>query len=96
MRLRVEREQLRVFLEHLLVVRDVPLAGRRIAEETAGDAVVHAAARHRREGLVDHGRELRVTETAVLVEDEAQHFRLRELRLAPEAAELGIVGAANV
>ena len=53
-RVRVDREQLGVVLEHLLEVRDLPLARRRIAEESALDVVVHPAASHRAERLVEH------------------------------------------
>ncbi len=40
---------------------------------------------------MEHGGDLGVAEPAVLVEEEAQEFRLRELRLASEASELRVV-----
>ena len=72
-------------------MRDLPLPGRRVAEEAAGHAVVHAATGHRRERLVQRGGELGVAEATVLVQDETEHLRLRELRLAAEPAELRVV-----
>ena len=87
----VDREKLGVVLEHLLVVRDHPLPRGRVAEEAALDVVVHAAAGHQTEGPMEHCGDLGVAEPAMLVEEEAQEFRLRELRLASEASELRVV-----
>ena len=88
-------EQLRVVLQHLLEVRHLPLPRRRVTEEPALDVVVHAAARHGAERLVEHRRELRVAVAAVLVEEEAEDLGLWELGLAAEAAELRVVLAAD-
>ena len=90
-RVGVDREQLRVVLEHLLEVRFRPVASRRVSEEAALDVVVHAAARHRVERPLQHRRELGRAVTTVLVEQEAQDVHLRELRFAAEAAVLGVV-----
>ena len=43
MGLGIERQQVAVVLEHLLVVRHAPVALRRITEESAGDMVVHTS-----------------------------------------------------
>ena len=90
-RLRVDRKELGVVFKHLLVMRDLPLARRRVAEEAALDVVVHSATRHRPEGSVQHRCDLGVAEPAMLVEKEAQKPGLRKFRLAPEAAELWVV-----
>ena len=87
----IDRKKLGVVLEHLLVMRDLPLPRRRVAEEAALDVVVHTAAGHRAERSMEHRRDLGVAEPPVLVEEEAQKLRLRELRLAPKASELGVV-----
>jgi hypothetical protein len=91
MRLRVHREELGVVLEHLLVVRDLPLTRRRVAEEPALDLVVHAARGHRAKRLVQHVREVRIAVAAVFVEQEAKQANLWELRRATESAELRVV-----
>ena len=91
MRFRIDREELGVVLEHLLVMRDLPLPRRRVAEETALDVVVHTAGGHRGKRAMKHRRDLRVAEPAMLVEKEAEELGLRELRLAPEPSELRIV-----
>ena len=89
--LRVDREELGVIFEHLLVVRDLPLTRRRVAEEATFDVVAQATGGHRAERPVEHRRDLGVAEPPLLVEEEAQKLRLRELRLAPKASELGVV-----
>src|SRR5437870_3740700 len=91
----VDRKKLSVVLEHLLVVRDLPLPRRRVAKETTFDLVAHPTRGHRGERLVEHRRELRVTEATVLVEHETKDLGLRELRLAAEASELRIVLTAH-
>src|SRR2546425_2667523 len=88
---RIDGEELGVVFEHLLVMRDLPLSRRRVAEEAALDVVVHSAAGHGAEGAVQHRCDLGVAEPAMLVEKEAQKPGLRELRLAPEASELWVV-----
>ena len=93
--LRIDGEQLGVLLKHLLVVRDLPFARGRVAEEPALDLVVHPSRGHRAKRLVEHRRQLGVCEAAMLVEDEAQHLGLRELRFAAETAELGVVLTAD-
>ena len=89
--LRVDREELGVVFEHLLVVRDPPLTCRRVAEEATFNVVVHAAGGHRAERPVEHRRDLGVPETAVLVEKEPEQLGLRELGLASEPSELRVV-----
>src|SRR5713101_1470787 len=91
MRFGVDREKLGVVFEHLLVVRDLPLARRRVAEKATFDVVVHPAGGHRAECPVEHRRDLRITEPAMLVQQETQELRLRELRLASESTELRVV-----
>ena len=95
MRLGVDGEELSVVFEHLLVMRDLPLPGRRVPEEAALDVVVHATGGHRAERAMEHRRDLRVAEPTVLVEKEAEKLGLREFRLAPKAAELRVVLAAH-
>ena len=95
MRLRVEREQLGVVLEHLLVVRHVPLARGRVAEEPTFDLVVHAAGGHGAERLVQHVCEVRIAVAPVFVEQEAKEAHLWELRRATEASELRVVLSAH-
>ena len=95
MRLRVDREQLGVVLEHLLVMRDIPFTRCRVTEEAALDLVVHAARGHRAERLVQHVREVRVAVASVFIEQEAKEADLRELGRPAEAAELRVVLSAD-
>ena len=57
--LREHAQQSGVIFGHLLEVRHRPIARRRIAEETALDVIVHAAARHRRASFARPSRSSR-------------------------------------
>ena len=75
----VRRNEQRVVVEHLLEVRDEPLAVDGVAMEPAADEVVHAAERHRVERLLDQ---------LVLAtpEKKLERRRGREFRRAAEPA----------
>ena len=84
----VRRDEQRVVVQHLLEVRDQPLAVDGVAVEAAADEVVHPAERHRVERL-RHQLEL------VAPQQELERRRGRELRRVAEAAPHGIERAAQ-
>ncbi len=88
--LQVSLGEQRVVVQHLLEVRDQPLAIGGITAEAAADVVVHAAPGHRVQCLRDHLEGLWITEAAVQAQQQLQAHRGRELRRRPETAVPGI------
>ena len=85
-------QQRRVVFEHLLVVRDAPVALRRVAVEAAPLLVVGAAVAHVLERLARHVQRVAVAVAQVGVQQQIDGVGVRELRLVAEAAEHGVVG----
>ncbi len=84
--MRVDAQQERVVVQHLLEVRDDPLAVHAVAGEATADLVVHPATRHRPECLLRHRKRIIVTGERVVAEQELQHHRRRELGCSREPA----------
>ena len=82
-------------LEHLFEVRDAPVLGRRVAEETAFDLVIRAAASHPFERMHGHAPQLVVRAHNRLLEQQQDGVGLGKLRRVAEAAVLGIVRRPN-
>ena len=89
---RVDREQLRVVVQHLFEVRDRPLAVHAVAAEAAAELVVQAAARHAVQRMRDHRERalVRFLAAARVPHGEQQLDRggVREFRRVSKAAVL--------
>src|SRR5262249_4503615 len=86
----VDGGELRVVVEHLLEVRDLPGRVGRVAMETAADVIVDAARRHLLERQGHHLEGPRLSRATVVAEQEVEVRGARELRPAPEAAVHGV------
>ena len=82
---RVDAEQLRVVVEHLLEVRHHPAAVDGVAREAAAELVEDPAAGHRPQRPVGHPGRVRGPRPGGVPEQELQHHRGRELGGAAEA-----------
>ena len=86
----VDPHEQRLVVEHLLEVRDEPLAVDGVAGEAAADVVVHATRRHRVERCRDDLPQPRLAGAQEPVQQEVEAHRGRELRRRAEPAPLGI------
>ena len=87
----VDPQQLCVVIEHLLEMRHHPCRVDRVPGEATGELVVHAAARHRLAGSVDHlDRPLRPG-TSVVAHEKLENHGRREFRRRAEAAVLRVI-----
>src|SRR4029077_18595739 len=77
-------QQASEILEHLLEMRYAEIARRRVAIETAVDAIVHAAACHRVKGPHDHLLRAIVARPSPPVEEEMERVRLPARLIATE------------
>ena len=104
--LRVGGEELRLIVEHLFVMRDVPVAIHAVAVEAAADVIAHAAVRHAAQGFGGHfhgpialglaGFVLLLSEATVNAHEQVEPRGARELRCAAKAALVVIEGAGEV
>ncbi len=85
---RVGREQLRVVVEHALVVRLAPVAHGRVAEESAVDAIAQTQGGLERAGRERGGRGIPHRGS---LQQEALHRRHGELRGSSKAAKLDVL-----
>ncbi len=86
---RVQADELRVVVEHLLEMRDQPAMIRRVAVEAAAELVEDPAGRHPVQRELHHLQRLRPA-PKVAAQQELQGHRLRELGRRGEAAPPGI------
>ena len=90
--LRAEGQQRPVVVQHLLEVRDHPLAVHRVAAEAAPQVVVDPAERHLGKGVHAH---VQVPRVAVAAEAPFDVGGMGELGRPPEPAVAGVEGAAQ-
>jgi len=95
-RLRVQRQQLRVVVEHLLEVRDRPGAVDAVAEEAAVEMVAQAAQRHLLQREVQRVVQLTAPFQVAALGHGLQQRRLRKLGSAAEAAVDRVVAAVSL
>lgn len=91
--MRVDAAQQGVVVEHLLEVRDDPLAVHGVAGEAAAELVVDPAARHGRAAVGGHLQGALGARTRVVAQQELDDHGRRELGRAAEAAVLLVVVA---
>ena len=86
-RLQVGKGQLRLVVEHLLVVRLMPAFIHRVAMEAAADPVVDAAPGHGAQRKEDHLQRFPVAGAGMFAQQKNEDAGLRELGGAAETAE---------
>ena len=80
----------RVVVQHLLEVRHQPPLVGRVAREAASQVVVHAAAGHPAQRVLDHVPRVLLAGAGREAQQELQRHRLRKLRRATEATVLRV------
>ena len=89
-RVRVEREERPVVVEHFLEVRNGPLGVDRVAAEAASELIVNAAVGHVVEGHAHDAKERLVAVARERAQAEVELERMRELGRSAESAVHGI------